>query len=96
VPSVMVVTDTFAEFARRMAATQGCPYILIAETPNPLRQLEPAVVRARAENMMPAIIEGLTLPHREIERRLAARFKQIAGGQHSVKRSAPERGGMAS
>ena len=36
----MVVTDAFAKFARRMASTQGWPYVIIAETENPIRQLE--------------------------------------------------------
>lgn len=56
----MVATDTFVEFARRMAATQGCPNIMIAETPNPLRALSPDAVKARAQSMMKTIIESLT------------------------------------
>lgn len=66
----MVATDTFTQFARRMAATQGCPYLIVAETPNPIRQLEPEALRARAEAMIGTVIEGLTLPPAEIERRL--------------------------
>ena len=66
----MVVTDTFAKFARRMASTQGWPYVIIAETENPIRQLEPEALRARAEAMIGTIIEGLTLPPAEIEARL--------------------------
>jgi hypothetical protein len=66
----MVATDTFTQFARRMAATQGCPYIIVAETPNPIRQLEPEVLRTRAEAMIGTVIEGLTLPPAEIERRM--------------------------
>jgi hypothetical protein len=68
----MVSTDMFVEFARRMAATQGCPYIAIAQTPNPLRQLQPEAVRARAEDMMSDILDGLTLPAPELESRLRA------------------------
>jgi hypothetical protein len=56
----MVATDTFVEFARRMAATQGCRNIMIAETPNPLRALSPDAVKARAQSMMKAIVESLT------------------------------------
>lgn len=67
----MVTTDTFTEFARRMAATQGCPSVVIAETPNPLRQLDPEALRSRAEAMMSTILDGLTLPVAEIERRYA-------------------------
>jgi hypothetical protein len=66
----MIVTDTFAQFARRMASTQGCPYVTIAQTPNPIRQLEPEALRSRAEAMLGTIVEGLTLPPAEIERRL--------------------------
>ena len=66
----MVVTDTFAKFARRMSSTQGWPYVIIAETENPIRQLEPEALRVRAEAMIHVVIEGLTLPPREIESRL--------------------------
>jgi hypothetical protein len=66
----MVVTDTFAKFARRMSSTQGWPYVIIAETENPIRQLEPQVLRKRAEAMIDTVIEGLTLPPAEIESRL--------------------------
>jgi hypothetical protein len=66
----MVVTDTFARFARRMSSTQGWPYVVIAETENPIRQLEPQALRRRAEAMIDTIIEGLTLPPAEIESRL--------------------------
>jgi len=66
----MVVTDTFSKFGRRMSATQGCPYVVIAETPNPIRQLERAVLRERAQAMLPIVIDGLTLPPEEIQRRM--------------------------
>jgi hypothetical protein len=72
----MVATDTFSEFGRRMAASQGCPYAVIAETPNPVRGLDPASLRARAEAMLPTIVDGLTLPPAEIERRVKAAAKQ--------------------
>ena len=58
----MITTDTFTNFARRLAATQGFPYVIIAETPNPIRQLADDVLRRRAEGMIETIIEGLTLP----------------------------------
>jgi hypothetical protein len=73
----MIVTDTFTQFGRRMASTEGGPYIVIADTPNPIRQLEPDALRVRADKMMPVIIEGLTTPAGEIERRMAG----IARGQ---------------
>ena len=66
----MVVTDTFSKFARRMSSTQGWPYVVIAETGNPIRQLEPDALRMRAEAMIATIVEGLTLPPVEIESRL--------------------------
>lgn len=59
-PTVMVATDTFVEFARRMAATQGCRNIAIAVTRNPLRALDAETVKARAQDMMKTIVEGLT------------------------------------
>ena len=73
----MVATDTFAKFARRMASTQGFPYIVIAETPNPIRQLEPEALRPRAEAMLATVIDGLTLAPDVIE----ARLRTIARGE---------------
>jgi len=73
----MVVTDTFSKFARRMSSTQGWPYVVIAETENPIRQLEPDALRMRAEAMIATIVEGLTLPPAEIESRL----QKVARGE---------------
>lgn len=73
----MVVTDTFSKFARRMSSTQDFPYVLIAETPNPIRQLEHDALRARAEAMIQTVIDGLTLPPAELEKRLAPQVAQI-------------------
>jgi hypothetical protein len=66
----MITTDTFSRFARRMSATQGCPYVVIAETPNPIRQLDEPAIRVRAETMIATVIEGLTSPPAAIESRL--------------------------
>ena len=44
--------------------------MIIAETGNPIRQLEPEALRTRAEAMINVVIEGLTLPPVEIESRL--------------------------
>ena len=66
----MIVTDTFSRFGRRMSSTQGCPYVTIAETPNPIRQLDEAALRVRAEAMIGTVIDGLTLQPAELERRL--------------------------
>ena len=73
---MVIVTDMFTKFARRMASTQGCPYVIIAETPNPIRQLEPEALRPRAEAMMREIIDGLTSSPAEIERRLKSVVEQ--------------------
>jgi hypothetical protein len=37
-----MITNTFTNFARRLAATKGFPYVVIAETPNPSPLEEPA------------------------------------------------------
>jgi hypothetical protein len=66
----MITTNTFTNFARRLAATKGCPYVVIAETPNPIRQLEQASLRQRAEAMLDMIIFGLTQSPASIQRRL--------------------------
>jgi hypothetical protein len=67
----MIVTDTFVQFGRRMASGVDCPYVVIADTPNPIRQLEPEALLIRATAMMPTIIYGLTTPAAEIEKRMA-------------------------
>ena len=82
----MVTTDTFTQFGRRMATTQGCPFVVIAETPNPVRGLDPAALRARVEAMLPAIVDGLTLPPAEIERRIRAAAR---GQPRPVRASVP-------
>jgi hypothetical protein len=64
----MITTNTFTNFARRLAATKGCPYVVIAETPNPIRQLEQAPLRQRAEAMLDTIIFGLTQSPTAIQR----------------------------
>ena len=85
----MVVTDTFAKFARRMSSTQGWPYVIIAETENPIRQLEPEALRVRAESMMGVIIDGLTLPPREIESRLKSVARADIHPQGIVRSATP-------
>lgn len=73
----MVVTDKFSTFARRMSSTQGFPYVVIAETPNPIRQLESDALRTRAEAMIDAVIDGLTLPPEELQSRMKHLVAQI-------------------
>ncbi|HET9664960.1 MAG TPA: hypothetical protein VFP00_12105 [Burkholderiales bacterium] len=85
----MIVTDTFAQFGRRMAATQGCPYVTIAQTPNPIRQLEPEALRIRAEAMIDTVIEGLTLSPAQIERKLKDRATQEIRPAGVVRSSVP-------
>ena len=64
----MITTNTFTNFARRLAATKGCPFVVIAETPNPIRQLEEGPLRQRAEAMLDTIIFGLTQSPTAIQR----------------------------
>ena len=85
----MIATDTFTKFGRRMASTQGCPYLIIAETPNPIRQLEPEALRARAEAMIGTVIDGLTLPPAEIERRLKDVARQQIHPEGVVRSAVP-------
>ncbi len=65
----MITTHTFTSFARRLAATHGCPDVVAAETPNPIRQLDDSSLRERAEAMLDTIIFGLTQPPQAIQRR---------------------------
>src|SRR4029450_3208585 len=60
IPTVMITTNTFTNFARRLAATKGCAYVVIAETPNPIRQLDEAPLLHRAEAMPNTILFGIT------------------------------------
>ena len=85
----MIVTDAFTQFGRRMASTEGCPYIVIADTPNPIRQLESDVLRTRAAAMIPTIVEGLTTPAAEIERRMASAARGQTGVRGVVRSSVP-------
>ncbi|HEV8518043.1 MAG TPA: hypothetical protein VGQ54_05675 [Burkholderiales bacterium] len=85
----MVCTDTFSKFGRRIASTQGCPYIVIAETPNPIQDLAPDALRMRAEAMITTVIDGLTLPPAEIERRLADTVRQQIRPQGIVRSGTP-------
>ncbi len=85
----MIVTDTFAQFGRRMAAAEGCPYVVIADTPNPIRQLEPGALRERADAMIKTIVEGLTLPPAEIERRLGSKAREQIHPKGVVRSSIP-------
>jgi hypothetical protein len=78
IPTVVLATDTFVQFVRRMATTQGCPYVAIADTPNPVRGLDPEALRIRVEAMMPAVIAGLTLSPAELEARTKAAMKNQA------------------
>jgi hypothetical protein len=72
-----------------MSSTQGWPYVIIAETENPIRQLEPEALRVRAESMMGVIIDGLTLPPREIESRLKSVARAEIHPQGIVRSATP-------
>jgi hypothetical protein len=85
----MIATDTFSRFARRLASTQGSPYIVIAETPNPIRQLEHNALRERAQAMLQTVIDGLTLPAVEIERRTRDIARQQIRPDGVVRSSSP-------
>ena len=85
----MVATDMFMQFARRMASTQGQPYIVIADTPNPIRQLEPEAMRKRVELMMPTIVEGLTAPPQQIAMKLKGIAQQQIHPKGVVRSSTP-------
>jgi len=89
VPAVIITTDTFTQYARRMAATQGCPCIVIADTPHPIRHLESAALLARVEAMLPTVIAGLTTRPTDIERafRQAARERPGDGAVRSGSRN---------
>ncbi|HSQ04257.1 MAG TPA: hypothetical protein VLN59_09495 [Burkholderiales bacterium] len=85
----MIATDMFTKFARRMASTQGCPYVIIAETPNPIRQLDAAALRPRAEAMIGTVIDGLTQSPAEIERRLKVIVQQQIRPEGVVRSAVP-------
>ena len=65
----MVSTHTFTNFGRRQAALKRNPHVVIAETPNPIRQLDEESIRQRAEAMLDTVIWGLTTPARAIQER---------------------------
>ena len=49
----------------------------MAETSNPIRQLEPEALRPRAQAMIQTVIDGLTLPPAELQSRMQDRIKEI-------------------
>ena len=63
--------------------------MVVAETPNPIRDLSPAALRERVEAMLPTIVDGLTLPPAEIERRLKDVARQQIHPQGVVRSSVP-------
>lgn len=78
----MVATDTFTNFGRRQASLKKQPYVVIADTPNPIRQLDESSIRQRAEAMLDTVIWGLTTPAQIIQehnQELAARTVRPAG-----------------
>jgi hypothetical protein len=89
VPAVMICTDTFSKFGRRIASTQGCPYIVIAETPNPIQDLGAEALRSRADAMILTVIDGLTVPASEMERRLEDTVRSQIRPQGVVRSGTP-------
>lgn len=85
----MVATDNFVNFGRRMASTRGFPHLVIAETPNPVRQLTADALGARAEAMIATVIDGLTLSPAEIERRLKHVARQQIHPEGIVRSAVP-------
>lgn len=85
----MICTDTFTKFGRRIASTQACPYVVIADTPNPIQDLGPGELRTRAETMIQTVIDGLTLPPAEIERQYKDLVRQQIHPDRIVRSSVP-------
>jgi hypothetical protein len=85
----MITTETFTNFARRLAATQGCPYVIIAQTPNPIRQLDAASLEKRAQAMLDTIVEGLTQPPEVIRERYRETVVQQIHPEGVVRASLP-------
>jgi hypothetical protein len=85
----MITTDTFNAFGRRIASTVGCPYVVIAATPNPIRQLEPEAIHARVAVMLPTIVDGLTLSAAEIGRRTKSMVQREIHPPGIVRASTP-------
>ncbi len=52
----MIATDTFTNFGRRQASLKRQPHVVIAETPNPIRQLDQIELRQRAESMLDTVV----------------------------------------
>ena len=86
----MIATDTFTNFGRRQASLKRQPHVVIAETPNPIRQLEQIELRQRAEAMLDTIVWGLTAPaeiiqeHNQAIAAKTVRPKGIARASHPV------------
>jgi len=78
----MIATNTFTNFGRRQASLKRRPHVVIAETPNPIRQLDQVNLRERAEAMLDTIIWGLTAPAEVIQQHnqeIAAKTVRPAG-----------------
>ena len=78
----MVATDTFTNFGRRQASLKKQPYVVITDTPNPIRQLDENSIKQRAKAMLDTVIWGLTTPAQIIQehnQELAARTIRPAG-----------------
>ena len=84
-----IITDAFSKFARRMAASQGCPYIVIAETEEPIVGLSAHELQVRAELMIPSVLEGFTLAPADLELKYRDAVRQQIRPAGMVRSSVP-------
>jgi len=63
--------------------------MIIVETPEPIHDLGPDELRIRAETMITSVIDGLTLPPAELERRLKDVSRRQIHPQGIVRSSVP-------
>ncbi len=85
----MITTDAFTSFGRRIAATKGCPHVVIAETPNPIRQLDEASITERGLAMIDTVVFGLTQPPAAIERSIKDRAAEQIHPKSVVRAARP-------
>ncbi|PXY20800.1 UGSC family (seleno)protein [Prauserella muralis] len=60
IPAVVICTEAFSAAADAMAELQGSPGYEYVRIPHPLALLDAEGVRARAEQVLPAIVGGVT------------------------------------
>ena len=55
IPSVMIATDLFLEYARRLLASLGCGHVPVLITPDPIVYLDHTDIQRRADVIVPQI-----------------------------------------